>query len=230
MSTNASHPEEEIRRHGPQPHQRHAPQQQHQGASTRTPTGAATAWWWAAGIATLICLALIAWIVVLTSARFLDQPPPTPITVSATTPGAHPSWDPTTPGVDDDIWGPYPPLNIDALRDLSQLNFPEQVQTYTLKSETPHFVAPMARYDDSAAGVAMSITVLLSPYEYAKVVSHWDSPTYVGGALCGHPSNAPGHTHCVMAGEDQTLKVGTAAPDVTMENVSAFIEDLYEQL
>lgn len=199
---------------------------QHPPHSSLEPQRGNTAWWWVAGLAILVSAALIVWLMV--SGPTTTEPTPTePV---ATSTSADPSQEATPTESVEELWGDHPPLNIDTLKDLSEPNFPQQVQNYTLTSEMPHSVSYFVEYDDDDAYVALTANLLFSKYEYAKLVANWKAPAYIGGAVCGNPTTAPEITECAMAGTGQTLGVGTASQKVTMEDVAAFTEALYNQL
>lgn len=189
-----------------------------------SPRRSNTAWWWIAGLAFLVSGALVIWLLV--SGPSEPRPTSTPIATEPATP-AGPA-DPTPSESVEELWGDFPPLNIDNLKDLSEPDFPEQVQHYTLRSEKPHPVNYIVDYEDEHT--VLTVRLLFSKYDYSRDVARWDNAAYVGGAVCGTSASAPDQPICVMAGTGQTMQVGTAYQEVTMEDVAAFTEALYEQL
>ena len=131
--------------------------------------------------------------------------------------------------VEADDWGPLPPNNLDELRDLTDAQFPQQVLTFTMDGESGTAVARDAFYIDTAAVSTMSASVTLGRKIWKRAVGSLSDPAYLGRAVCGHPTESPTHTLCLIVGTNNTLNVGTAA-DLSIEEVAAFTEAIYDAL
>lgn len=162
------------------------------------------------------------------------QPPTTPPVVttpvepteppSSTAPGT-PS-EPTNGGVD---YGPLPPKNIDSLKALQPTKFPAAVGTYALKkADEKGLGAATARYEDDAKYTGFLATVQYGTQEYKAWLGDMTDAKYYGNATCGLTDGDI--RACVMAGTDEALGVIASNPDVTIEQVAALTQELYDKL
>lgn len=207
-------------------------QQQYNGPYQTGPGGPPTpprrsnaVWWVVIAVAALVLVGAVAWALLRS-----DTPEPTPTpTFFESTPTAA-TTDPGT-GADED-WGPFPPANPDALRDLSDPEFPETLGEFTLESANVDFASGLATYVHEDDAASLSVWLIFTTVDYAGMVAEIEDPAHVGNAVCGSVVDEAisyEGVSCVMAGQGETLEVGTM-DDITIEELSALVEELYETL
>lgn len=182
-------------------------------------------WWVVAGLAVLVSVALIVWLVVTSGSPGVG---PTEPSLSSTAPTVDPTdVDPSGPdGVD---WGEFPPNNVDSLKDLSDPVFPTMLGAFTLEKESRDDYSVFTNYDNSAESTGMTADVAFNTSSYAGMVQDMPEPAYVGRAVCGVSTGGVGRdVTCVMAGKSETLMVGSASTDIGVDDVAAFTEELYD--
>lgn len=178
-------------------------------------------------MAVLVSIALVVWLVMV--AGDPAGKPTTPVSSSA-----DPSVDPTDvnhsePGGID--WGDFPPNNVDSLNDLSDPVFPKTVGAYSFVKENRNTSSVVADFEDVATFDVVSATINFDTASYAVAVENLPDPAYVGRAVCGEKIREGGRIiTCVMAGENETLFVGTGNEENTVEELAAFTEELYDAL
>lgn len=182
-------------------------------------------WWVIAGVAALVSIALIVWLVVTSGS---PDGGPTEPGLSSTAPTVDPTnVDPWEPGEVD--WGDFPPPNVDSLPDLSAPVFPKTVGTYSFEKEMGSTYTVYASYEDEEDFRTMSTDIDFTPSSYAVSINKLAEPMYLGGAVCGvSTAGSVGRVLvCVMAGQNETVRVGTADDDSTVEDVAAFANEIY---
>ncbi len=148
--------------------------------------------------------------------------PPSPTTVSPS-PTEIPPPDPKN-------YGDFPPTYLDELKDWSAPEFPEQVLTYTLSRFSEGSQDISVNYTDDRFATVRAIVYLYNIPQYVKTIDRWENPQYIGRAVCGNPTTKPEIKMCVMAGELETLEVATASKQISLEEVGAFAQALYDVL
>lgn len=145
-------------------------------------------------------------------------------TVAQSAPSAAPSETAAPePQVD---WGPFPPNHLDAARDLSAPQFPEEISTFVLDDVSQGPVSAVASYGDYTDYVAMDATVIAGFAQYEVIVDSLSDAAYHGRAVCGHSEKFPDNTVCVMVGQGEVLRVGSSS-DIDVGAVEAFAEEIY---
>ncbi|RMB61413.1 hypothetical protein EAX62_01790 [Tessaracoccus antarcticus] len=161
-----------------------------------------------------------------------DPPAPSQEVTSpaiTSTPASPPAGSATPSDVEEMDWGPFPPKNLDAPKDLSDPQFPQTVLTFELDSESGDAASRDVFYADRAAGVSMLASITLGRESYRGAVELLADPAYQGQAVCGHPTATPDQIECVMVGAEHVLTVGTAA-ESSLQDVAAFAEAIYAVL
>lgn len=148
--------------------------------------------------------------------------PPTPTTVSPS---------PTeTPPRDPKEYGDFPPTYLDELKDLSAPEFPEELLTYKLSRFSEGSQDTSVNYTDDRYATLRAIVYFYNIPQYWKSIEYWENPQYIGHAVCGNSATNPDIKTCVMAGELETLEVATASKQISLEDVGAFAQALYDVL
>lgn len=207
-------------------------QQQWNGPYPAGPSGPPTpprksnaVWWVVIAVAAAVLVGVVAWALLRSGT---PEPTPTPESPTPTTTTS--STDPGTASGED--WGPFPPANPDDLRDLSDPEFPETLGEFTLESANVDSASGLASYINEEEASVLSAWVIFTSVDYAGMVAEIEDPAYVGSAVCGSVVDEAisyEGVSCVMAGQGETLEVGTM-DDITVEELAALVEELYETL
>ncbi|MDO5735333.1 MAG: hypothetical protein Q4P15_02540 [Propionibacteriaceae bacterium] len=185
-------------------------------ASSRN-TSSHPLWWVVAAVAVVVIIALIVWLTLMVGEPSDEPTPPVP---SA-------SGDSSEPATDD--WGAFPPLNLDSLKDLSDPAFPKTVGAHAFVKEMRDPQSVIADYDDPETIGVISAAITFSTTSYAINVDNMADPAYLGRAVCGSTTASGGKSIvCVMAGSNETLRVGTLSEDSTVDELASFTEELYD--
>lgn len=195
-------------------------------------SSASAVWWVVAGIAVVVIVGLVAWLVLAGSPQAgpSSTPQTTPVSSPASTAPVSQSPvepSPSTPGSDE--WGEFPPNHLDSAKDLSDPQFPERVSTYDFESEDGDSNSVIAVYRDSEHFASFSVSVKFAGYSYSQSVARMTDVGYFESAVCGRPAEFPDQIKCFMMGTTQLLSVGTAS-DLTVETVAALTEEVYDAL
>lgn len=183
------------------------------------------AWWVVAGVAILVSVALIAWLLITSGS--LGVEPTGPESSTAASSEVPTVVDPNLPGRD---WGDFPPNNVDSLRDLANPVFPTAVDDFTFVKKSGDQYSVLADYEDVQANTGLSASIDFTYSAYRVFVQGILEPAYFDGAVCGADVNGGKAVSCVMGGEDQTLLVVTASEEISVAELAAFTQVLYGKL
>lgn len=127
-----------------------------------------------------------------------------------------------------DPWAGFPPKNLDNLKDLSSVTFPDKFQGYTLDEFSPHEILSFADY--SAGSSSISVRHNISLAAYALSVKSMTDPQYVASAVCSEYDVA-GDYLCVMAGRGAILQGAVNfKTEADKAKFAQWFSDLYEAL
>ena len=132
-----------------------------------------------------------------------------------------------TPGGED--WGEFPPNHLDARKDLSDPQFPGRVGSFEFESRGGDANSVYADYDDAENFVGFTAWVIVNANRYSEHIERLTDVDHYGRAVCGHPGDFPEQTDCYMVGAQHVIYVGTAS-DISMEEMAALLEELYDAL
>lgn len=207
------------------------------GSPAPRPRTATTVWWVIIAVAALTLVGVIIWAIVGGSGTGPATPPTATTPAAAptsTAPGpgteqpAGPSTEPATGGAD---WGAWPPANVESLKDLSGAVMPPALSGFELSSALALETNITGQYDDLVSFRTFSAEVYLSADIYALWTSDLDDPVYVGDALCSWGASDFGtDATCIMAGQDQVLRLSTLGEDIGLEELAALAQELYGAL
>lgn len=65
--------------------------------------------------------------------------------------------------------------------------------------------------------------------DHSEHIERLTDVDHYGRAVCGHPGDFPEQTDCYMVGAQHVIYVGTAS-DISMEEMAALLEELYDAL
>lgn len=192
----------------------------------------------AASLAGVVILALVAWLIVGGVGSKPTIPvttPPVPATPPPATSSATASTSPGTSSADPsptDDWGAFPPTYLDALKDLSEPQFPETVGAWRLDGETGGEYSVIVDYVDADTRFLSVNLALLGggPEDFRIATEGSKDVAYHGRAVCGlSTETSTPIPFCVMAGTAQTMRVNTAS-EIPLQELAAFTEELYDAL
>lgn len=191
---------------------------------TRSPQQGAV-WWVIAGVAIVVIVAMLGWLL-LWGMQPTQTPTPTetPTTDPSASSGVPPSPDPEpTPGGVGEFEPTY------ELRSLATLELPERFQDYDITTQHQGSVTRTAdyRHSDNAQSKWFTVDVLTTSQGYASILESMVGPGMIGNAVCGTTTEDGVVKLCVMAGTDGTLRVGSAAQDMTTDDLAGIIQDFY---
>ena len=127
-------------------------------------------------------------------------------------------------------YGDFPPVYLDELKTLSTPRFPEELLTYELSRFSEGSQDTSVNYMDDRYATLRAIVYFYDIPQYWKTIERLANPQYIGLAVCGNPATNLDIKMCVMAGELETLEVATASKQISLEEVGAFAQALYDVL
>lgn len=200
------------------------------------PSSGGRVWWIVAGMAVLVSVALVVWLLVS------PNPGPGPIVPVSSTPTPSDtdpapassipvtSADPSPSDVQEQ-WGELPPKDLDALKTLTADEIPQTVGSYSIDGENRSDYLVIIDYLEAETNRTMGANLHVVGGSYKRSVERLEDATYYGRAVCGFYAVTSGRfPTCLMAGRSQLLDVTSANKDTTIEDVAAFTEQLYDAL
>lgn len=193
-------------------------------APSRTSSNAV--WWVVLGVAVAVFIGFLAWLL-LRPTGSPTVPPTTPgqQTTSAVTTDPPPSPSPSEPSGSGVDYGALPPANLGSLRSLANGVLPDTIAGHTATNKKDDVGGFYADYRDEAKFTGFNAAITVGPFGYKAAVDGLESPKHVGNATCGMNGSL---VVCVMAGESETLEVGSVAPELTMEQIADFTQQIYD--
>lgn len=149
-----------------------------------------------------------------------DTPSPTTVSPSPT----------EIPPLEPKDYGNFPPTYLDELKDLTGNQYPKELMTYKLSRFSEGAQDTAADYTSESYATLNTVLYLFNRENYARSTERWENGQYVGRAVCGNPMKYPDQIVCVMAAKFGTLEVRTASEQITLADVGAFTEALYDSL
>lgn len=213
-----------------------SPQQPDSGPRTEG-VKSGVVWWVVASVAVVVSVALVAWLLVTSPTAVPPIPPPASSTApasvspssaesSVTVPSSETVPEPSVSAFD---YGDFPPVY--ELKDLSNPNFPDQLGEFELDElNEDGLEMVIADYRKNPGPGLLDSWWLTGRSFYRTSVEGLSNPEFHGRALCGSPATYPDQVECVMAGKNETLTVGSFTDTVTISELSALTETLYDAL